>query len=86
MAKPIFLIGFPYKADLAAIANAQSDIMRLLGEEYHVLAYKTSLVQDTTFEVLNAVNASDVEIESLISKVREEMVNCLQKTEQDANS
>lgn len=86
MAKPIFLVGFPYAADLSSIGQVQSSLNHLLGEEYHVLVYKTSRVDDVSFEVLNAINATDVEINELISRVREEIAETFQKIASDAHS
>jgi hypothetical protein len=86
MAKPIFLIGFPIEAELSSISGIQAQIHGLLGKEYHILAYKTSRIHDISFEVLNVVNATDVEISDLISKVREEIQPLLQNNTQDANA
>jgi hypothetical protein len=86
MAKPIFLIGFPIEAELSSISGIQSQIHSLLGEEYHILAYKTSRIRDISFEVLNAINATDIEISDLISKVKEEIQSLLQNNTQDANA
>lgn len=68
MAKPIFLIGFPMEADNEAVFRVQSDLSQKLDGEYHVIAYKIPGIESIKFEVLNAINATDVQIEELISK------------------
>lgn len=86
MAKPIFLIGFPIKVDASSVHGIQSSIAHLLEGEYHVIVYKTSKIQEVSFEVLNAINATDVEISELIVRVKEEIPTSLQNNGQDANS
>lgn len=73
MAKPIFIIGFPLKADVEQVQVAIEGLEKKFGEDYHVLPYRTSNIEDVTFQVLNAVNSSDVEIEELIKKAQEEI-------------
>ena len=73
MAKPIFIAGFPIAADYTALSQVAEDLNYKLGEDYHVLTYRTSKVDDVTFTVLNAVNASDAEISELIERTREEI-------------
>jgi hypothetical protein len=71
MAKPIFLIGFPMSADNESVYHVQADLSQKLEGEYHVIAYKIPGIESIKFEVLNAINASDIEIEALISKTNE---------------
>jgi hypothetical protein len=73
MAKPIFIIGFPSKADIEHVQNAAMGIENKFGEEYHVLTYRTSNLEDITFQVLNAVGASDADIEKLAAQVKTEV-------------
>lgn len=73
MAKPIFIIGFPIKADLQQVETAIEGLEKKFGEDYHVLPYRTSNIEDVTFQVLNAVNSSDVEIAELIKKAQAEI-------------
>lgn len=73
MAKPIFIIAFPIKADVEQVQVAIEGLEKKFGEDYHVLPYRTSNIEDVTFQVLNAVTASDVEIEELIKKAQEEI-------------
>jgi hypothetical protein len=71
MAKPIFLIGFPLHAENSAIHIVQADLSKKLEGEYHVLTYKVPGLDSIKFEVLNAINASDIDIEELIEKTRQ---------------
>lgn len=73
MAKPIFIIGFPTKADVQQVQTACEGLEKKFGEEYHVLPYRTSNIEDVTFQVLNAIGASDIEIADLIKKAQEEV-------------
>lgn len=73
MAKPIFIIGFPLKADREHVNEAARGLELKFGEEYHVLSYRTSNIENVTFQVLNAVNATDVEIGEVIKKAQEEI-------------
>jgi hypothetical protein len=68
MAKPIFLIGFPTGADRAAVYETQKALSRRLEQDYHVLTYQAAEVTSIKFEVLNAINATDIEIEQLIDR------------------
>jgi len=65
MAKPIFLIGFPHAADSASILEVQSSLSLKLDGEYHVITYKSMEKTQISFEVLNALNASDIELDRL---------------------
>jgi hypothetical protein len=71
MAKPIFLIGFPLEADNTAVYQVQQDLSQKLDGEYHVIAYKIQGVTAIDFKVLNAIDATDVQIEELIAKTSE---------------
>lgn len=71
MAKPIFLIGFPMSADNESVYHVQADLAQKLKGEYHVIAYKILGIESIKFEVLNAINATDVEIKDLIAKTNE---------------
>lgn len=71
MAKPIFLIGFPMEASNDAVFQVQDDLTQKLEGEYHVITYKEPEVKSIKFEVLNAINADDVQIEELIAKTSE---------------
>jgi hypothetical protein len=73
MAKPIFIVGFPAAADAQAIHQVYSDLDAKLGDEYHVLTYRAQNIDDVKFEVLNAINATDIEISELIAKTREDI-------------
>ena len=73
MAKPIFIIGFPLKADLGQVQVAIEGLEKKFGEDYHVLPYRTSLIEDVTFNVLNAINSSEIEIKELIDNAKEEL-------------
>jgi len=77
MAKPIFIVGFPVEANPQAIQHVYLDLDAKLGEEYHVLTYRSSNSEDISFQVLNAVNATDIEISDLIEKTQTEIKNLL---------
>ena len=68
MAKPIFLIGFPLSADNDAVYGVQRDLSQKLEGEYHVIAYKIQNIEAIDFKVLNAINATDAQLEELIEK------------------
>jgi len=68
MAKPIFLVGFPVEADSTALGETRTSLNYLLNEEYHVIVYRAQEIQSVQFQVLNAINSTDVEIEELIEK------------------
>jgi len=68
MAKPIFIIAFPINADSSQVLSVQSELSIKLGDDYHVLTYKSPDTQTIEFEVLNAVNAEDIEISDLIQR------------------
>ena len=73
MAKPIFIVGFPAAADAQSVHQVYADLDRKLGEDYHVLTYRAQNLEDVTFNVLNALNATDVELSELIAKTREDI-------------
>jgi hypothetical protein len=77
-AKPIFIVGFPLSADNSSIRHVYNDLNIKLGEDYHVITYKASEIISTTFTVLNAINATDVEISELI-KHTQEQIDALQR-------
>lgn len=70
MARPIFLIGFPLEADNVAVQQVQMDLSSKLEGEYHVIVYKVPGITSIDFKVLNAINASDIELEELIEKTK----------------
>ncbi len=73
MAKPIFIISFPYAADLDSINQAYQDIDRKLGDDYHILTYRSPDNTQIGFQLFNATDATDAQIESIIEKSREEL-------------
>lgn len=85
MAKPIFLIGFTQEANPEAIYRAGIDLEKKIGGDYHVLTYRTSKIDDIKFEVLNAINATDIEIEEIISIARAELLQSVAQSEEQTN-
>ena len=77
MAKPIFIVGFPISANPEAIQRTYLDLTTKLGEDYHVLTYRTSKIEDVAFNVLNAEHASDVELSELFETTREQISQLL---------
>ena len=77
MPKPIFIVGFPAAAAAESLHQVYLDLDQKLGEEYHVLTYRTNELSDVAFSVLNAINASDIEIADLIKRTREEVTSLL---------
>ena len=73
MAKPIFIVGFPAAATAESLQQVYLELDRKLGEEYHVLTYRAQNIDDIKFEVLNAIDATDIEISELIAKTREDI-------------
>lgn len=67
MAKPIFLVGFPMSADAASVYQVQQTLKMQL-DDYHVLVYKEPSKEHITFDVLNAVDATDVELAELVER------------------
>jgi hypothetical protein len=67
VAKPIFIIRFPYSQD----PNHMEKYLKMykeIGEQmtdYHVLCPMDTSVERVEFECYNAINATDVEIEEL---------------------
>lgn len=70
MAKPIFLVGFPIGADPQETDKARQSLSLLLNGEYHVIVYRTQEIKSISFQVLNAINSTDVEIEELIEMTK----------------
>jgi hypothetical protein len=85
MAKPIFLVGFTHEANPEAIYRAGLDLEKKIGDDYHVITYRTSKIADIQFEVLNAVNASDIEIEEIIKIARAEITQVMAEPEEQTN-
>lgn len=73
MPKPIFTIGFPIKAMREDVQRVQEDLEKKLGEDYHVLIYRAQELEGLKFEVLNAINATDVEISELIELTKKQI-------------
>lgn len=71
MANPILLIAFPMQANYDSVYHTQRALSNKLEGEYHVITYQAPEISTITFSVLNAIDATDVEIETLISKVNE---------------
>lgn len=65
-AKPIFIIGFPVSSENDRIETIAKGLEIKLNNEYHIITYKASDISSITFNVLNAVNATNIEIEDLI--------------------
>lgn len=72
MAKPIFIVKCP---DVISRAELNSIAERLTNQllDYHVLVINPPNTEDIEFEVLNAINATDIEIEQLKEKVLEQI-------------
>ncbi len=85
MAKPIFLVGFTHEANTESIHRAGIDLEKKIGNDYHVITYRTSKIVDIKFEVLNAVNASDIEIEEIIAIARAEITQKTVESEEQTN-
>lgn len=85
MAKPIFLIGFTQEASPEDIHRAGIDIEKKIGDDYHVMTYRTSKIDDIKFEVLNAIDATDVEIKEIISIARAEISNAVAQLNEPIN-
>ncbi len=67
MAKPIFIIRFPYTKDpnqMERYSKTYEKITKQLSD-YHVLCPMGNSVERVEFECYNAINATDVEIEEL---------------------
>lgn len=73
LAKPIFIIGFPVESDNSQIDSIRQSLEYKLNSEYHIITYKAQDILTVTFNVLNAINASDVEISDLIKLTKEEI-------------
>jgi hypothetical protein len=82
MAKPLFLIGFPINSDNESVYHVQSDLSNKLDGEYHVIAYKAPEIDSIKFEVLNAVDATDIEISELILKTNSYIEEVLKETDE----
>jgi len=75
MAKPIFIIRFPYSQDPNQMER-YSKTYKEIGEQmtdYHVLCPMDNSVERVEFECYNAINATDVEIEELKQMVLEKI-------------
>jgi hypothetical protein len=73
MAKPIFIIRFPYTKDLSLMerySKTYEEIRKQLSD-YHILSPMDSSVERVEFECYNAINATDVEIEELKQMILE---------------
>jgi len=67
VAKPIFIIRFPYTEDLSQMekySKTYEEIRKQLSD-YHILSPMDNSVERVEFECYNAINATDVEIEEL---------------------
>jgi hypothetical protein len=73
LAKPIFIIGFPVESDNSQIDSIRKSLEYKLNNEYHIITYKAQDILTVTFNVLNAINASDIEISDLIKLTKEEI-------------
>ena len=74
MAKPILIIRIPYDTqNLNNVHESIQNIQRML-TDYHVLAYKENSILELKLEVLNPINANDIDIETLkkelLSKIK----------------
>lgn len=72
MTKPIFIVKC---SDVISRAELNSIAERLANQllDYHVLVITPPNVEDIEFEVLNVINATDIEIEELKEKVLEQI-------------
>lgn len=71
MAKPIFTIGFPKAAGKEQLGEVQATLGNMLKEDYYVIVYSTSQVQDITFDLFNVSDISESEVKELQDKVLE---------------
>jgi hypothetical protein len=74
VAKPILIIRIPYDTqNLNNVHESIQNIQRML-TDYHVLAYKENSILELKLEVLNPINANDIDIETLkkelLSKIK----------------
>jgi len=67
MAKPIFIIRFPYTKDLSLMERYSKTYEKITKQlsDYHVLCPMDNSVERVEFECYNAINATDVEIKEL---------------------
>jgi hypothetical protein len=77
MAKPIFIVGFPVEASPQSIQHVYIDLDNKLGQEYHVLTYRTSKIEDVSFQVLNVTDATDAQISELVEKTQNDIKRLL---------
>ena len=70
MSKPILLVGFPVDISMEMFDMSQKHLSKMydLKEDYHILCYQCN-VPEIKFEVLNAINATDIELEELKERV-----------------
>jgi hypothetical protein len=73
VSRPILLVSFPISVELSVL-NAFSEILsNKLTDEYHVFVYKDSKKDCVDFRVLNAIDATDIEIVDLIKELTQEL-------------
>jgi hypothetical protein len=79
MTKPIFVIGSPLLdlENMTKLRTAVDEIRDHLKSEYFVLCFLDNTLTTLDFKVLNAINATDIEIEDLIAKTKDQLDSIL---------
>jgi hypothetical protein len=79
MTKPIFLIGSPILGhdQLIKLKTGVDEIRDYLNSEYYVISYLDNRLTELDFKVLNAINATDIEIDELINKTKDQLDSIL---------
>ena len=69
MAKPIFIIRTKYNREVLDWLNSDTKETNELRYDYHALVVYGYETSEPQFEVLNAINATDIELEELKARV-----------------
>jgi len=74
MAKPIFIIRTKYNREVLDWLNSDTKETNELRYDYHTLVVYSNEPSEPQFEVLNAINATDIELEELKARVLTQLI------------
>jgi hypothetical protein len=72
MAKPIFIIHFPFAVPHEESLKISEQLTQKL-DDYHVLGYRDTTAEAVAFTVLNPVDVNEADLKQIVSEILEQI-------------
>ena len=72
MAKPIFIIQFPFAVPQEESLKISEQLTAKL-DDYHVLGYRDNTTDAVNFKVLNAIDIDEAELQKIVEEITKQI-------------